>query len=28
MSYDVPRVLDCVLDAGKLDEFQPDLAPE
>jgi acetyl-CoA carboxylase carboxyltransferase component len=28
MSYDVRAVLDCVLDAGKLDEFQPDLAPE
>src|SRR6266481_5618432 len=28
MSYDVRAVLDCVVDAGKLDEFQPDLAPE
>src|SRR5713101_7669830 len=28
MSYDVRALLDCVLDAGKLDEFQPDLAPE
>jgi len=28
MSYDVRAVLDCVLDTGKLDEFQPDLAPE
>ncbi len=28
MSYDVRAVLDCVLDAGKLDEFQPDRAPE
>jgi len=28
MSYDVRAVLECVLDAGKLDEFQPDLAPE
>lgn len=28
MSYDVRAVLDCLLDGGKLDEFQPDLAPE
>jgi len=28
MSYDVRAVLECVLDADKLDEFQPDLAPE
>jgi 3-methylcrotonyl-CoA carboxylase beta subunit len=28
MSYDVRAVLECVLDSGKLDEFQPDLAPE
>jgi acetyl-CoA carboxylase carboxyltransferase component len=28
MSYDVRGVLECVLDAGKVDEFQPDLAPE
>src|SRR5690348_15935549 len=28
MSYDVRAVLECVLDAGKVDEFQPDLAPE
>src|SRR6266566_2093682 len=28
MSYDVRAVLECVLDAGKLDEFQPALAPE
>jgi len=28
MSYDVRAVLECVLDAGRLDEFQPDLAPE
>jgi acetyl-CoA carboxylase carboxyltransferase component len=28
MSYDVRAILDCVLDGGKLDEFQPDLAPE
>jgi len=28
MSYDVRAVLECLLDAGKLDEFQPDLAPE
>ncbi|PYP01871.1 MAG: propionyl-CoA carboxylase [Gemmatimonadetes bacterium] len=28
MSYDVRAVLECVLDAGKLDEFQPDVAPE
>jgi acetyl-CoA carboxylase carboxyltransferase component len=28
MSYDVRAVLDCLLDAGKLDEFQPDVAPE
>jgi 3-methylcrotonyl-CoA carboxylase beta subunit len=28
MSYDVRAVLDCLLDDGRLDEFQPDLAPE
>jgi 3-methylcrotonyl-CoA carboxylase beta subunit len=28
MSYDVRAVLDCLLDAGKLDESQPDVAPE
>jgi 3-methylcrotonyl-CoA carboxylase beta subunit len=28
MSYDMRAVLECVLDAGKLDEFQPDVAPE
>jgi acetyl-CoA carboxylase carboxyltransferase component len=28
MSYDVRAVLECVLDAGRLDEFQPDVAPE
>jgi 3-methylcrotonyl-CoA carboxylase beta subunit len=28
MSYDVRAVLECVLDAGTLDEFQPDVAPE
>src|SRR5437867_8334380 len=28
MSYDVRAVLECVLDADKLVEFQPDLAPE
>ena len=28
MSYDMRAVLECVLDAGKLDEFQPDAAPE
>jgi 3-methylcrotonyl-CoA carboxylase beta subunit len=28
MSYDVRAVLDCLLDAGTLDEFQPDRAPE
>jgi acetyl-CoA carboxylase carboxyltransferase component len=28
MSYDVRAVLDCLLDAGALDEFQPDIAPE
>jgi acetyl-CoA carboxylase carboxyltransferase component len=28
MSYDVHKVLDCILDGGKLDEFQPDLARE
>src|SRR5437660_822665 len=28
MSYDVRAVLDCLLDAGQLDEFQPDVAPE
>jgi acetyl-CoA carboxylase carboxyltransferase component len=28
MSYDARAVLDCVLDAGSLAEFQPDVAPE
>ena len=28
MSYDVRAVLECVLDGGRLDEFQPDIAPE
>ena len=28
MSYDVRAVLDCLLDAGALVEFQPDIAPE
>src|SRR5436190_511771 len=28
MSYDARAVLECLLDAGKLDEFQPDRAPE
>ena len=28
MSYDVRAVLECLLDAGQLDEFQPDVAPE
>ena len=28
MSYDVRAVLSCVLDAGALMEFQPDIAPE
>jgi len=28
MSYDVRGVLECLLDAGRLDEFQPDVAPE
>ena len=28
MSYDARAVLECVLDAGALDEFQPDVAPE
>ena len=28
MSYDMRHVLDCVLDAGELAEFQPDLARE
>lgn len=28
MSYDVRAVLDCLLDAGTLREFQPDVAPE
>ena len=28
MSYDMRAVLDCLLDAGGLDEFQPDRAPE
>jgi 3-methylcrotonyl-CoA carboxylase beta subunit len=28
LSYDMRQVLDCVLDGGALDEFQPDLAKE
>ncbi len=28
MSYDVRSVLECVLDAGRLDEFQPDVGHE
>ncbi len=28
MSYDVRAVLECLLDGGTLDEFQPDRAPE
>ena len=28
LSYDMRHVLDCLLDAGALDEFQPDLAKE
>jgi acetyl-CoA carboxylase carboxyltransferase component len=28
MSYDVRAVLECLLDAGRLDEFQPDVGPE
>jgi len=28
MSYDVRAVLDCVLDGGRLDEFQPDVGHE
>jgi acetyl-CoA carboxylase carboxyltransferase component len=28
MSYDLGAVLECLLDAGKLDEFQPEIAPE
>ncbi len=28
MSYDARAVLECVLDAGRLDEFQPGVAPE
>jgi 3-methylcrotonyl-CoA carboxylase beta subunit len=28
MSYDARAVLDCLIDAGRLDEFQPDIAPE
>ena len=28
MSYDVRAVLECLLDAGKLDEFQPEIGPE
>src|SRR2546426_6185732 len=27
-SYDVGAVLECLLDGGRLDPFQPDLAPE
>src|SRR5438046_10041242 len=28
MSYDVRAVLECLLDGGSLDEFQPEIAPE
>jgi 3-methylcrotonyl-CoA carboxylase beta subunit len=28
MSYDMRAVLECLVDAGRLDEFQPDIAPE
>lgn len=28
MSYDVPHLLDCLLDGGALDEFQPEVAKE
>jgi 3-methylcrotonyl-CoA carboxylase beta subunit len=28
MSYDVAAVLECLLDGGRLDQFQPDVAPE
>ena len=28
MSYDVRALFECLLDAGRLDEFQPDVAPE
>src|SRR5207249_7802968 len=28
MSYDVRAVLECLLDGGKLDQFQPEIAPE
>jgi len=28
MSYDMPHLLDCLLDEGALDEFQPELARE
>jgi len=28
MSYDMHQVLACVLDAGRLEEFQPEIAPE
>ena len=28
MSYDVRAVFECLFDAGRLDEFQPDIAPE
>src|SRR3970282_1985243 len=28
MSYDMHAVLECLLDEGRLDEFQPDLAKE
>ena len=28
MSYDMRAVLDCILDSGRLDEFQPGFAPE
>ena len=28
LSYDMPHLLECLLDGGELDEFQPDLARE
>ncbi|PYO91860.1 MAG: propionyl-CoA carboxylase [Gemmatimonadetes bacterium] len=28
MSYDVRALFECLLDAGRLDEFQPDIGPE
>jgi acetyl-CoA carboxylase carboxyltransferase component len=28
MSYDIRAIFECLFDAGRLDEFQPDIAPE